>query len=175
MDLYARAADAFTRARQAAPDFGRENVAAEVTIRRARLTRELAGILGVDPALITVTDDVARSYLGTAGQLLTVWLDRSAEPPTTTPRGLDAQDALPRPDAELVLRFVPVLGHDGVFAVLSRCADCNATDVPVAAITSLADLGAWVVEGRAPDNGLRYTLGWDLGHMSYSPWNNVEE
>jgi hypothetical protein len=152
------------------------------------LARELGAMLGVDPALVTVTDDRDRSDLGRVAQVVTVWLDSNADrsvaadpardgdrgPGLAFAAGIADPGADPRSGEASVLRFIPVLGHDGVFALLGRCGDCEATGVPVAAITGLADLGAWVVEGRAPDNGLRHTLGWDLGHMSACPWNGAE-
>ncbi|MDQ2709302.1 MAG: hypothetical protein M3Z25_17465 [Actinomycetota bacterium] len=170
MELYERAAHALSRAEQADHDFGVIAPPVGLALARARWITTLSAMLGVDPALVTVADDPGRVEVMPLAQVLTVAV-HDAHPDDQRHRhdqrhrddqGDEAEDA--------VLRFIPVLGFDGVFAVLGCCQDCGAPEVPVAVVTRLADLGAYLRDGRAPDNGWRHTLGWDPIHRRDCPW-----
>jgi hypothetical protein len=115
---------------------------------RARLVRELAGLLGIDPASVAAAADPDRTHLGYHAHRLTV-----TEPDPT----LGGDDNAAGGGS---FRFIPIIGHETMFALLGRCPDCVAADVPVAAITQLADLGYYLATGQSPDNGLREALGW---------------
>ena len=95
---------------------------------RAALTRDIAVLLAVPANHVLVSDDPIRTYGGVPGQLITV------EDPG---------------DPAVVLRFLPETGNigtgGGAYLLLDACPGCSGDphsgDVPVMAITGLADLG----------------------------------
>ncbi|WP_300015876.1 hypothetical protein [Pseudonocardia sp.] len=110
-------------------------VAAHVRRLRARMTRDVAVMLGVPAARVVVTDDPARRYGGHAGHLITV---HDPDDPST------------------VYRFVPETGLGGLYLLLDECRDCTAPAVPMATVAGLADLGHHLAATRpvppgAPD------------------------
>jgi hypothetical protein len=128
MSIRERAAAALVRAREA-------EIAVPATDRphrqrlRAAMTRDIATLLAVPAGHILVGDDPLRSYGGVPGQLITV------EDPDDLHGGL---------------RFVPETGNTGVgggaYLLLDACPGCSGGrhargDVPMVAITGLADLG----------------------------------
>lgn len=173
-NLLDRAADAARRAHVIDPDYPTQRPAARLAMWRARQARDLAAVLGIDIARVTISRDPRRSQLRPGAQLLTVDLTdtlddlivlRESDPygsfPAPGPFGPPDRLLLPG-----LLRFIPIPGFEALFGVLGTCPDCRAPGVAVAAIAQLADLGNWAVIGEAPDNGLRFTLGADPLHPS---------
>jgi hypothetical protein len=113
-----RAALALRRARAADPDFDTRPADPYRATRRHDLTRLTATSLGLDPVMVTVTDDPNRSYGGWLGFLITL---------------TDPHSPNPGP------RFITRVGTDQLL-VLGPCPGCPAS-VPVAEIGGLADLG----------------------------------
>lgn len=142
MPLAHRAARALTNARAADPHHRNREDSYPTRRLRARMARELAAILGVDPVTVTATADPDRSYGGYPGHLLTVI------------------------DNEVTYRFVPTGGfsEDG-FCLLGPCPGCG-SEVPVAEINQLADLGHYLETGPPQqfDNQL-----WDRRHHAGCP------
>jgi hypothetical protein len=127
MTIRAQAAAALVRARAA----GIPVPGADPPHRRrlrAALARDIATLLAVPATHVLVGDDRIRSYGGAPGQLITVH-----DPD----------------DAGVVLRFVPETGNTGTgggaYLLLDACPGCggdsHSGDVPMVAITGLADLG----------------------------------
>ncbi len=120
---------ALTNARRTDPEYGTHPISAKIMLYRGRLVADLAAALGADPTLITVTADPDRAERGYHAQLLTV---------TDSSSGA-------------VYRFTPVVGFDTgpLFHLLGPCQSCRA-EVPVATISTLADLGYYLTTHRAP-------------------------
>jgi hypothetical protein len=173
-NLLDRAADAARRAHVIDPGYPTERPAARLAIWRARQTRDLAAVLGVDVARVSIARDPRRSHLRPGAQLLTVdltdTLDELIEVIDDDPYGsFSTGDPFGPPKRPLlygVLRFIPIPGFEALFGVLGTCPHCRAPGVAIAAIAQLADLGNWAVIGEAPDNGLRFTLSADPLHPS---------
>lgn len=114
--------------------------AAHVRRLRARMTRDVAVMLGVPAARVVVTDDPARRYGGHAGHLITV----------------HDHDDPDFDDPATVYRFVPETELGGLYLLLDECPDCTAPGVPMATVAGLADLGRYLAATRpvppgAPD------------------------
>jgi hypothetical protein len=128
MTIRERAAAALVRAREA----GIAVPASDPPHRqrlRAALTRDVAALLALPAGQIVVGNDPIRAYRGDPGQLITV------------------QDP---DDPDIVLRLVPETGNTGTgggaYLLLDACPGCSGNprsreDVPVVAISGLADLG----------------------------------
>jgi hypothetical protein len=128
MDIRERAAAALVRAREA----GIAVPATDPPHRqrlRAALTRDIAALLALPATHIVVGDDPIRTHGNVPGQLITV----------------DDPD-----DPDVVLRFIPETGNigtgGGAYLLLDACPGCNSDprnsgDVPVVAISGLAELG----------------------------------
>ena len=98
---------------------------------RAALTRDLAALLAVPASHVVVGDDPIRVYGSVGGLVIAV------EDPD---------------DPDIVLRFLPETGNTGTgggaYLLLDACLGCSGDpasrgEVPVAAITGLADLGLY--------------------------------
>lgn len=137
MTLTDRARRAADQARRADPD-GFDNRFADTGAwkTRARYALALAVLLGIDPADVTVRDDPVRRYGARYPVPLLHAADAtvSGEPSGGTVEGW---------------WFIPETGDRESFLALSACPSCG-SQVPVARIASLADLGD--------------LLGRDLGH-----------
>lgn len=158
MSLSVRAARAYLQAREADPDYGRDELLGHVRALRARYVRELAGLLGIDPGHVVAVDDPARAY-GGRGHLLIV-----TDP---EPRPL-ARAASEQPDETEGVgprryRFIPDLARTGTFRLLGACSGCGA-EVATALIGQLADLGLALAPGRAP-----VPDPWDANHTPHCP------
>jgi hypothetical protein len=110
----------------ARPDPGSIGRAAHVRRLRARMTRDVAVMLGVPAARVVATDDPARRYGGHPWHLITV---HDPDDPATT------------------YRFAPEPGLGGIYLLLDAYPDCTAPSVPMATVSGLADLGRF---GRDP-------------------------
>ena len=111
--------------------------------RRARAAtgRDIAGMLGVAPSRVVVGDDPLRGYGGQPGLLITVH----------------------EPDAGgVVWRFVPETDNTGAgggaYLLLDQCPGCfqggeEGGEVPMAAVSCLADLGLYLESTGAADPG----------------------
>lgn len=124
MNLSTRAAAALRAARAADPALDTLTPNSVRWRIRGRLARLTAGILGVDPAQITVTDDPDRVYGGHPGYLITLTDDTT------------------------VYRFVPRLGDDDTLLLLVDCIACG-QPVTTAEIRSLVDLGRYLHDNGA--------------------------
>jgi len=80
-------------------------------------------MLGVPPTHVVVTDDPTRS--------------------PALPRPADLITVHDPDHPGRVYRFVPETGHGGIYHLLDECPLCGG-EVPVAAITSLLDLGRYL-------------------------------
>jgi hypothetical protein len=128
MTIRERAAAALVRAREA----GIAVPATEPPYRqrlRAALTRDIATLLAVPAGHVVVSNDPLRVHGGVPGQLITV-------------EDLD--------DPHAGLRFIPETGNTGTgggaYLLLDACPGCSGYprtrgDLPMVAITGLADLG----------------------------------
>jgi hypothetical protein len=128
MDIRERAAAALVRAREAGIPVPATDPPHRQRLRAA-LTRDVATLLALPAGHVVVGDDPIRSYGGVCGQLITV------EDPD---------------DPDVVLRFLPETGNTGTgggaYLLLDACPGCSGDprssgEVPVVAITGLADLG----------------------------------
>jgi hypothetical protein len=128
MDIRERAAAALVRARAAGIPVPATDLPHRQRLRAA-LTRDVATLLALPATHVVVGDDPIRSYGSVPAQLITV------EDPD---------------DPDVVLRFLPETGNTGTgggaYLLLDACPRCsgeprNSGDVPVVAITGLADLG----------------------------------
>jgi hypothetical protein len=127
MDIRERAAAALVRAREAGIPVPATDPPHRQRLRAA-LTRDIATLLAVPTGHVVVIDDPIRSFAGVPAPLILV------------------QDPA---DPEVVLRFLPETGNTGTgggaYLLLDACPGCSGDphsgDVPVAAISGLADLG----------------------------------
>ena len=127
MDIRERAAAALVRARAAWIPVPATDPPHRQRLRAA-LTRDIAALLALPAGHVVVGDDTIRTHGGVPGQLITV------EDPG---------------DPAVVLRFLPETGNigtgGGAYLLLDACPGCSGDphsgDVPVMAITGLADLG----------------------------------
>jgi hypothetical protein len=128
MSIRERAAAALVRAREAAIPVPANDPPHRQRLRAA-LTRDIATLLAVPADHILVGDDPLRSYGGVPGQLIAV------EDPDDPDGGL---------------RLIPETGNAGVgggaYLLLDTCPGCGTGphargEVPMVAITGLADLG----------------------------------
>ena len=143
MPLAQRAAQAVAIAQTLDPAYADWDVPNPQTRRRrGRMARDLAAILGVDPACVIATADPDRSYAGYPGHLLTVI------------------------DQDTTYRFVPDAGfsEDG-FCLLGPRPGCG-NDVAVAEINQLADLGHYLEIGPPEQFGPHLV---DLNHQPGCP------
>jgi len=128
MTLTDRARRAADQARRADPD-GFDNRFADPGAwkTRARYALALAVLLGIDPADVTVRDDPVRRY----GARYPVPLLHAADATVSgEPSGSTAEGWW----------FIPETGDRESFLALGACPSCG-SQVPVARIASLADLG----------------------------------
>lgn len=150
----AAAALARTRATTAA-DSGPTPPVETAHIRRARtaMARDVSAMLGVPPNDVVITADPLRGYGDMPGVLITV---HDADPVPAV-----ADVGVGQLDASRAWRFVPEVGNTGscggAYLLLDSCALCGA-EVPMAAISTLADLGLYVEQAGprspvAPDPG----------------------
>jgi hypothetical protein len=94
---------------------------------RVGMCRDVAVMLDVPAAYVVATDDPDRAYGPHPGHLLTV---HDPDDPTT------------------VYRFVPEPGLGGIYLLLDECPACAAPRVPMATVSGLADLGAYLAATR---------------------------
>ena len=142
----AAAALARTRATTAA-DAGQTSPVDAAHLRRAltAIARDVSAMLGVPPTDVVVTADPLRGYGDVPGVLITVHDSGPVH------HGGDGP-----PDPPRAWRFVPEVGNTGTgggaYLLLDPCAACGA-EVPMAAISTLADLGLYVEQAgpRSPD------------------------
>lgn len=123
---------------------------AHVRRLRARVARDVAGMLGVPIAHVVVTDDPARRYGGQPWHLVTVHDPDDPDDPDEPdePHHPDDPD-----DPATVYRFVPEPSLGGLYHLLDECPDCNAPSVPMTSVAGLADLGRYLAATRPIPEG----------------------
>ncbi len=151
MTIIEQAAAALARTRATtATGAGQASAVDAAHLRRTRtaMAREVSVMLGVRPVDVVATADPLRGYGGMPGVLIIV---HDPDPAPDSHDGGDGQHARAR-----VWRFVPEVGNSGsgggAYLLLGACAVCEG-EVPMAAISTLADLGLYMEQTgpRSPD------------------------
>lgn len=157
--LSTRALRAYQQATAADPSYGSGALPERIRRLRARSVRDLAELLGLDPARVVAIDDPIR------GDDLPGHLLIATDPkPIPEDRWSDHQGKVAVDGAGYRrYRFSPNRAEPGTFHLLGACPGCGA-EVPVAVITQLADLGLALSPGRTSDPDP-----WDRNHVYGCP------
>lgn len=151
MTIIEQAAAALARTRATTgTDAAQASPADTAHVRRVRtaMAREVAAMLGAPPTDVVTTPDPLRGYGGIPGVLIIV------HDPDPAPMFGDGDDGRHAPAR--VWRFVPEVGNTGsgggAYLLLDACAACEG-EVPVVAVSTLADLGLYMEQAgpRPPD------------------------